>query len=130
MNKSKESLLAINENSIFYKIKTFFRKIFFNNKNSEIEQGNQVKEIKLPNDNNIESSFLEAIKIQENKELKELLYLQELFRMGRIKEKDLSKKERIGLEKLYKQQIYDLNKSINSYKNKIIAIRTKLAQSN
>ena len=69
-------------------------------------------------------------KIEENKEFKELLYLQKLFEMGRIKEKDLSKEERIGLEKLYKQQIYDLKKSINSYKNKIISIRTKLVQSN
>lgn len=56
--------------------------------------------------------------------------MQKLFKMGRIKEKDLSKEERIGLEKLYKQQIYDLKKSINGYKNKIISIRTKLAQSN
>ncbi len=38
--------------------------------------------------------------------------------MGRIKEKDLSKEERIGLEKLYKQQIYDL-------KNQLIAIKIK-----
>ena len=101
MNKSKESLVVINENSIFYKIKTFFIKLFFNNKNSEIKQ-----------------------------EIKELLHLQKLFKMGRIKEKDLSKKERIELEKLYKHQIYELNKSINGYKNKIISIRNKLATNN
>ena len=100
MNKSKEGLLAVNENSIFYKIKNFFKRLF------------------------------EDIKIKENKQFKELLYLQKLFKMVRIKEKDLSKEERIGLEKLYKQQIYDLKKSINGYKNKIISIRTKLAQSN
>ncbi len=130
MNKSKESLVVINENSIFYKIKTFFIKLFFNNKNSEIKQENQIEEIKISNNSNVKSSFLEEIKIKENKELKELLHLQKLFKMGRIKEKDLSKKERIELEKLYKHQIYELNKSINGYKNKIISIRNKLATNN
>ncbi|MCI8273030.1 MAG: hypothetical protein HFJ55_02980 [Clostridia bacterium] len=130
MNKSKESLIAVNGNSIFYKIKTFFRKLFFNNKNDEIEQKNQVAEIDISNNTNVKSTFLEDIKIQENKELKELLHLQKLFKMGRIKEKDLSKKERIKLEKLYKHQIYELNKSINGYKNKIISIRNKLTTNN
>ena len=58
------------------------------------------------------------------------MHLQKLFKMGRIKEKDLSKQERIELEKLYIHQNYELKKSINNYKNKIIAIRTKLAQNN
>lgn len=130
MNKSKENLVVVNENSIFYKIKTFFRKLFFNNKNDEIEQKNQVAEIDMSNNTNVRSPFLQDIKIQENKELKELLHLQKLFKMGRIKEKDLSKKERIELEKLYKHQIYELNKSINGYKNKIISIRNKLPTNN
>lgn len=124
MNKGKEELLVVNENSIFYKIKTFFRRIFSNNKNKEIKQ--EVQEIKIPNSNNKKSSFIKEIKIKENKELKELLHLQKLFKMGRIKEKDLSKQERIELEKLYIHQNYELKKSINNYKNKIIAIRTKL----
>lgn len=128
MNKAKEELLVVNENSIFYKIKTFFRRIFFNNRDREIKQ--EVQEIKLPDSNNKKSSFVEEIKIKENKELKELLYLQKLFKMGRIKEKDLSKQERIELEKLYIHQNYELKKSINNYKNKIIAIRKKLAQNN
>lgn len=130
MNKTKDSLLVVNENSVFYKIKNFFRKLFFKNRNEEI-----IEDTIIPNptlDNNIDkkNSFVENIKIKENKEIKELLYLQKLFKMGRIKEKDLSKKERIGLEKLYKHQIYELNKSINSYKNKIISVRKKLVQSN
>lgn len=128
MNKAKKELLVVNENSIFYKIKTFFRRIFFNNRNVEIKQ--EVKEIKLPDSSNKKSSFAEEIKIKENKKIKELLYLQKLFKMGRIKEKDLSKQERIELEKLYIHQNYELKKSINNYKNKIIAIRTKLAQNN
>ena len=128
MNKAKEELLVVNENSIFYKIKTFFRRIFFNNRNIEIKQ--EVQEIKLPDSSNKKSSFVEEIKIKENKEFKELLHLQKLFKMGRIKEKDLSKQERIELEKLYIHQNYELKKSINNYKNKIIAIRTKLAQNN
>ena len=123
MKKTKDSLLVVNENSIFYKIKVFFSKIFFKNRNDEV-----IKEDIISNntfvDNNIDKkkSFVENIKIQENEEIKELLYLQKLFKMGRIKEKDLSKKERIELEKLYKQQIFELNRSINNYKNKIISI--------
>lgn len=128
MNKAKEELLVVNENSIFYKIKTFFRRIFFNNRNIEIKQ--EVQEIKLPGSSNKKSSFVEEIKIKENEEFKELLHLQKLFKMGRIKEKDLSKQERIELEKLYIHQNYELKKSINNYKNKIIAIRTKLVQNN
>lgn len=127
MNKSKEGLLVVNENSIFYKIKTFFKRFFF--KSEELIE-EKVEEIKIQNEDSKTSSFLEDIKIKENKELKQLLYLQKLFKMGRIKEKDLSKEERIGLEKLYKQQIYDLKKSINGYKNKILSIRTKIAQNN
>ena len=63
---------------------------------------------------------------KEIKENKELLYLQNQFKMGKIKEKDLSIEERIGLEKLYKQQIYDLKKSIENYKNKILIIKKLL----
>lgn len=123
MNKSKKGLLVVNENSIFYEIKTFFKRLFFKSENLVKEE--KIEKVKIQNENNKTSSFLEDIKIEENKEFKE-----KLFEMGRIKEKDLSKEERIGLEKLYKQQIYDLKKSINSYKNKIISIRTKLVQSN
>lgn len=130
MNKSKEGLIAVNENSIFYRIKNFFKRLFSNNKNEQVINENQINENAIISSVNKKSSFVEDIKIQENKELKELLYLQKLFKMGRIKEKDLSKKERIGLEKLYNQQIYDLNQSINGYKNKIISIRKKLVQSN
>ena len=125
MNKSKEGLLVVNENSIFNKIKTFFKRLFFKSENL-VKEG-KFEEIKIQNENNKKSSFLKDIKIKENKEIKELLYLQKLFEMGRIKEKDLSKEERIGLEKLYKQQIYDLKKSINSYKNKIISIKNKIS---
>ena len=180
MNKSKKGLLVVNENSIFYEIKTFFKRLFFKSENLVKEE--KIEKVKIQNENNkneikeekvnfikkliskknkidvndyknqiiLELKELlvkyeqiqnsphqlklgirpEDIKIEENKEFKELLYLQKLFEMGRIKEKDLSKEERIGLEKLYKQQIYDLKKSINSYKNKIISIRTKLVQSN
>lgn len=125
MNKNKDSLLVVNENSVFYKIKTFFKRLF--SKEDELSNQQSIQEMKPQDDRTKKRKFIEDIKIKENKELKELLYLQKLFRMVRIKEKDLSREERIGLEKLYKQQIYDLNKSINAYKNKIMSIREKLA---
>ena len=33
MNKSKKGLLVVNENSIFYEIKTFFKRLFFKSEN-------------------------------------------------------------------------------------------------
>ena len=124
MNKLKETLLIINSNSIWDKMKMFFKKLFF--KNEKITKKDRVKETEIPNTNDNTNSFLKDIKIKENKEL---LYLQNQFKMGKIKEKDLSIEERIGLEKLYKQQIYDLKKSIENYKNKILIIK-KLVQYN
>ena len=121
MNKSKETLLIINSNSIWDKMKMFFKKLFF--KNEKITKKDRVKETEIPNKNDNTNSFLKDIKIKENKEL---LYLQNQFKMGKIKEKDLSIEERIGLEKLYKQQIYDLKKSIENYKNKILIIKKLL----
>lgn len=118
MNKSKETLLIINSNSIWDKMKMFFKKLFF--KNKKITKKDRVKETEIPNTNDNQNSILKDIKIKENKEL---LYLQNQFKMGKIKEKDLSIEERIGLEKLYKQQIYDLKKSIENYKNKILIIK-------
>ena len=121
MNKSKETLLIINSNSIWDKMKMFFKKSFF--KNEKITKKDRVKETEIPNTNDNQNSILKDIKIKENKEL---LYLQNQFKMGKIKEKDLSIEERIGLEKLYKQQIYDLKKSIENYKNKILIIKKLL----
>lgn len=118
MNKLKETLLIINSNSIWDKMKIFLKKLFF--KNEKITKKDRVKETEIPNTNDNTNSFLKDIKIKENKEL---LYLQNQFKMGKIKEKDLSIEERIGLEKLYKQQIYDLKKSIENYKNKILIIK-------
>ena len=77
MNKSKEGLLAVNENSIFYKIKNFFKRLFF--KSESLVKEEKIEEIKIQNENTKTSSFLEDIKIKENKEFKELLYLQKLL---------------------------------------------------
>ena len=36
MNKSEEGLVAVNENGFFYRIKNFFRNLFFSNKDKLI----------------------------------------------------------------------------------------------
>ena len=102
-------------------MKIFYKKLFI--KKKKITKKDRVKETEIPNKNDNQNSILKDIKIKENKEL---LYLQNQFKMGKIKEKDLSIEERIGLEKLYKQQIYDLKKSIENYKNKILIIKKLL----
>ena len=45
MNKSKEGLLAVNENSIFYKIKNFFKRLFF--KSESLVKEEKIEEIKI-----------------------------------------------------------------------------------
>lgn len=129
MNKSEEGLVAVNEHGFFYRIKIFFRNLFFSNKDKVIDKEEKFDEITFSSSIKEKNSFVDDIKVQENKEYSRLLQLQKMFEMGRIKEKDLLQSDRIKLEKLYKSQIYQLNKSINEYKYKIIAVRKEIAKS-
>ena len=113
MNKSEEGLVAVNEHGFFYRIKNFFRNLFISNKDKVIDKEEKSDEITFSSSIKEKNSFVDDIKVQENKEYSRLLQLQKMFEMGRIKEKDLLQSDRIKLEKLYKSQIYQLNKSIN-----------------
>ena len=117
---SNNSLIPVNE-SIFSKIKSFFKKIF----------GQQtIKDYKIDNtDNMIENqeeirnlNFTENIKIEETEEQK-LMRLQKLVREKRISENDLSEEEIEKLRKLYNSQIENLRKSILQKRNKIVKIK-------
>ena len=74
-NTKEKSLIAVNENSIFYKIKNFFRNLF--HKHKAIESSNVIQNginVALEKENN-KNSFMESLKNIENEETK-LLKLQ------------------------------------------------------
>ena len=127
-NTQEKSLVRVNENSIFYKIKSFFRNLF--HKNTKIEE-NIVNEENI-NNNIIEekkSEFLKSIKNIENEETI-LLKLQKQYRSGEIKEEELTEEQVNSLCALYVKQIANLRKSNKIRKQKLLEYRRKLQTDN
>lgn len=108
------------------KIKEFFRNIFGINNQQYIEAP---KEYVEPI-NNIKSqsniNFKDEIVVANEKE-KRILKLQKDFKAGLIEEEDLSEEDFNLLSKLYERQIEKTKQSIQTYKNRIISIKSKLA---
>jgi len=124
-NTKEKSLISVNGNSIFYKIKMFFRNLF--NKKEVIDNSvdvytttNIVKEKE-----NSKNSFMGDINNIENEETK-LLKLQKQYRTGEIQEKDLTEEEISSLCTLYDKQISNLKKTNEIRKQKILDYRRKL----
>ena len=107
-NTDEKSLVKINENSIFYKIKQFFKKLFYKKEtiNNITVETNKVI---LQNDNK-KNKFMEEIKNIEDEETL-LLKLQKKFRSGEIKEEELTEEQVKSLCELYDKQIANLRKS-------------------
>ena len=127
-NTQEKSLVRVNENSIFYKIKSFFRNLF--HKNTKIEE-NIVNEENI-NNNIIEekkSEFLKSIKNIENEETI-LLKLQKQYRSGEIKVEELTEEQVNSLCALYDKQIANLRKSNKIRKQKLLEYRRKLQTDN
>lgn len=122
-NTQEKSLVKINENnSIFYKIKSFFRNLF--HKNIKIEENITNNIIEEKN-----SDFIESIKNIENEETK-LLKLQKQYRSGEIKEEELTEEQVNSLCALYDKQIENLRKSNENRKQKLLEYRRKLQTDN
>lgn len=123
-NTQEKSLVQVNGNSIFYKIKKFFRNLFHKDTES---QSNVVEEHISNNieNENKRSAFIESIKNIENEETK-LLKLQKQYRSGEIKEEDLTEEQVNSLFNLYDKQIASLRKSNEMRKQKILEYRKKL----
>ena len=106
----EKSLVVVNEKSLFYRIKTFFLRIF--RKKGIIE--NQPQTTNIENDevqsNKQKNAFIESIKNIENEET-QLLKLQKQFDNGEINKNELSEKQIADLTALYKKQISDLKQS-------------------
>ena len=128
-NTQEKSLVQVNENSIFYKIKKFFRNLFY--KDTEIKSNVIIEENINSNveNENTKSAFIESIRNIENEETK-LLKLQKQYRSGEIKEEELSQEQVNSLCYLYDKQIANLKKSNAIRKQKILEYRRKLQTDN
>lgn len=116
MRNEEKSLVKINEDSFFNKIKTFIKKIF-NKKDCNINNVAPVDE-SLKSKDNKKQKFMEEVKRIEDEETK-LLKLQQQFHNGEIKEEDLTESQYKALNDLYDRQIDNLKKSIEIKKQKI-----------
>lgn len=129
-NTQEKSLVQVNENSIFYKIKSFFRNLF--HKDKEIEINIPIETISndniVKNENN-KSEFIERLKTIEDEDTL-LLKLQKQYRSGKIKEEDLTEEQKNSLCVLYDRQIADLRKSNEIRKNKLLQYKKKLQTEN
>lgn len=127
-NTQEKSLVQVNENGIFYKIKSFFKNLF--NRNNNTTNYAIVKEDKsIVESENTKNSFMESIKNIENEETK-LLKLQKQYRSGEIKEEELTQEQVSSLCALYDKQIANLRKSNEIRKQKLIEYRRKLQTDN
>ena len=127
-NTQEKSLVQVNENGIFYKIKSFFKNLF--NRNNTNNNYAIVKEDKsIVESENTKNAFMESIKNIENEETK-LLKLQKQYRSGEIKEEELSEEQINSLCKLYDRQIANLKKSNDIRKQKLLEYRRKIQTDN
>lgn len=123
-NTQEKSLVQVNENGIFYKIKSFFKNLF--NRNNNTTNYAIVKEDKsIVESENTKNSFMESIKNIENEETK-LLKLQKQYRSGEIKEEELTQEQVSSLCALYDKQIANLRKSNEIRKQKLLEYRRKM----
>ena len=117
---SNNSLIPVKE-SVFLKIRNFFKKLFgiqtieeyVANTSESIAEGEQEK---------CNPVFAENMKVEETEEQK-LLNLQRMIREKRISENELSVEEKDKLRKLYNLQIENLRNSILEKRNRIMKIR-------
>ena len=117
-NTNEKSLVNINESSIFYRIKQFFKGVFNNKKilyNTIIEDTNNI----ISQDSNNKKSFIEEIKNIENEETK-LMKLQNKYRSGEIREEDMTEEQICSLCNLYDIQIAKLKESNDFRKQKLL----------
>ena len=123
-NTNEKSLVKINENSIFYKIKNFFRNLFHKNEvtNTDIlkENNNGIRP-----DEDKRNKFIDEIKKVEDEETI-LLKLQRKYRSGEIKEEDMTEEQIKSLCNLYDKQIAILKKSNKLRKQRLFEYRKSI----
>lgn len=120
-NTEEKSLVKINENSIFFKIKQFFINLFHKNETADnVVTANVSSNITADEDKR--NAFMEELKKIEDEETL-LLKLQNKYRNGEIKEEDLTDEQVNSLCNLYDKQIANLKKSNEIRKQKLLEYR-------
>lgn len=110
-NSENKSLIKVDERSIFYRIKNFFRNSFGKNKINEYNNPTVNPNVEnIKQNQKIKSDFMDSIKNTENEETK-LLKLQKQYEEGLIKEEDIPYYQIEKLEALYNKQNKELEKS-------------------
>ena len=117
-NLEEKSLMTINEKSIFYRIKRFFRNLFKGNV-AEVQSATANITSDKQINKTTKETFVETLKNVENEETR-LLKLQKQYEKGEIASSELSNEQVLSLKKLYKKQISDLEKSNQNRKRKIL----------
>lgn len=132
VNLNETSIQVIKNKGILSKLINFVRKLFGKNNSNYFSI---TKEETSTNKGS--NSFVKSIKFEEDPDKQKLLAIQEeLEKIGINKKnifkltKDLSASQKEKLELLYKEQINELEQSIEKSKNRIILIRKKLAENN
>ena len=132
VNLNETSIQVIKNKGILSKLINFVKKLFVKNNSNYFSI---TKEETSTNKGN--NSFLKSIKFEEDPDKQKLLAIQEeLEKIGINKKnifkltRDLSASQKEKLELLYKEQINELEQSIEKSKNRIILIRKKLPENN
>ncbi len=118
-NRDEKSLIKVNENNIFVKIRNFFRK---NKKNETVIE---TVDKTLTTEEIQREHFKESIKNIEDERTK-LLKLQKRYRSGEIKEQDLTQVQIKSLCDLYDKQIEMMQRSIQYRKQRILEYKKNL----
>ena len=128
-NTQDKSLVQVNENSIIYKIKKFFRNLFYRPKIDINESINDIETATINNQESNKNSFMKKIRNIEDEETL-ILKLQKQYRSGEIKEEELTEEQVKSLCELYDKQIENLRKSNEIRKQKLLEYRRKLQTEN
>lgn len=122
------NLPVIKKESFFEKIKKTIKRLF--GIKEEVFEQIEVPKFKTADNKN---KFKEEIKFEEDLGKKKLLEIQKKLEEGGMTvelatelTKDLTNEEKNNLLELYKTQIEDLEKSLQNYKKRILAIRKKV----
>lgn len=126
-NTDEKLLVIANENSIFYKIKKFFKNLFNKNKNAYnyiVEESPVIKQDEVK-----KNQFIEQIRKIDDEETI-LLKLQKQYRNGEIREEDLTDEQVSSLCNLYDKQIANLKKSNEIKKQKLLEYKNRFKKYN
>lgn len=121
----KNDLIELKGNSIFNKVRVFFKKLFFKNTEEQFENTNMIKKDIL------EKTV--SLNVKEEKTIdfcqginKEMLDLQKKFHSGEVKSSELSPEQIRELINLYNKQNKQLEKSNELKKQKFLKYREKM----